>query len=403
MYFRIHDASTTHNCFHFISFTFRKGRHRGKKGKHNGTSAGPCVASYVPPRHKLQHNGFQLENVFAGRIGAVLSHACTGTELGLTSKDDSWVGEGHGRDGQTSIGLQGSDPVANPDSVNIKSQSSRRLQLNEQKRRRKKAKLAALSIEKTFVMDDKNNKMTSDNDNEITSNYFHETIAATLPTSQPSGSNMTTFDDVNNKASDDESTLTLDDFEDHMSATQPAVQPSGYIMRRKSKQRNRKDFIKPIPTTKTAKYDKSCIVHVINDDEMKTLTRQGVTFIHLKSPNRMDINDVEIINWELDSPSIDSLSEIDLLKLNVMIVTKYHDIKHDEKLSFIGTIPKRIPEDNDIILLALILQTELDDEQESIDVQSLCQRCDTTKWNINKGTSSNHFDSSGNSLGFGAR
>jgi len=102
--------------------------------------------------------------------------------------------------------LQGSDPVANPDSVNIKSQSSQHLQLNEQKRRRKKAKLAALSIEKTFVMDDKNNKMTSDEDNEITSNDFHKAIAATLPTSHPSESNMTTFNDVNNKASDDEST-----------------------------------------------------------------------------------------------------------------------------------------------------------------------------------------------------
>jgi len=188
-----------------------------------------------------------------------------------------------------------------------------------------------------------------------------------------------------------------------MSATQPAVQPSGYIMHHKSKQRNCKDFIKPIPTTKTAKYDKSCIVHVINDKEMKTLTRQGVTFIHLKSPNRMDFNDVEIINWELDSPSIDSLSEIDLLKSKVMIVTKYHYIKDDQKLSFIGTIQKRIPEDNDIVLLALILQTELDDNQESVDVQSLCQQCDTTKWNINKGTSSNHFDSSGESFGFGAR
>jgi len=85
-------------------------------------------------RHKLQHNGLQLENVFAGHIGAVLSHACTGTELGLTLKDDSWVGEGNGRDGQTSIGLQGSDPVANPDSVNLKSKSSQCLQLNEQKK-----------------------------------------------------------------------------------------------------------------------------------------------------------------------------------------------------------------------------------------------------------------------------
>jgi len=49
------------------------------------------------------------------------------------------------------------------------------------------------------------------------------------------------------------------------------------------------------------------------------------------------------------------------------------------------------------------LQTELDDNQETVDVQRLCQRCDTTKWNINKGTLLNHFDSSGDSFGFGAQ
>ncbi len=41
--------------------------------------------------------------------------------------------------------------------------------------------------------------------------------------------------------------------------------------------------------------------------------------------------------------------------------------------------------------------------KKTVDVQRLCQRCDSTKWNINKGTSSNHFDSSGDSFGFGAR
>jgi len=153
-----------------------------------------------------------------------------------------------------------------------------------------------------------------------------------------------------------------------------------------------------------AKFDKSCIVHVINNDEMKTLTTKGVTFIHLKCPIHMEVGDIEIINWELDSPSINSLSEIDLLKSNVMILTKYHYIKDDQRLVFVGTIPTRIPEDNDIILLALILQTELDENQKTMDVQRLCLRCDTsTKWNINKGTSSNHFDSSGDSFGFGAR
>jgi len=53
----------------------------------------------------------------------------------------------------------------------------------------------------------------------------------------------------------------------------------------------------------------------------------------------MEVDDIEINNWELHSPSINSLSEIDLLKLNVMILTKYHYIKDNQRLAFVGTIP----------------------------------------------------------------
>jgi len=49
------------------------------------------------------------------------------------------------------------------------------------------------------------------------------------------------------------------------------------------------------------------------------------------------------------------------------------------------------------------LQAEFDDNQETVDVKRLCQRCDSTKWNINKGNSSNHFASIGGSFGFGAQ
>jgi len=40
------------------------------------------------------------------------------------SKDDSWVGEGNGIDGQTSIGLQGSVPLAEADFVGMKQNST---------------------------------------------------------------------------------------------------------------------------------------------------------------------------------------------------------------------------------------------------------------------------------------
>jgi len=78
----------------------------------------------VPLGHKLQQNGLQSENVLVGCIRAVPSYACTGTKLGLTLKDNSWVGEGNGIDVQTSIGLQGSVPLAEADFVGIKQYST---------------------------------------------------------------------------------------------------------------------------------------------------------------------------------------------------------------------------------------------------------------------------------------
>jgi len=74
----------------------------------------------MPSWHKLQQNGLQLENVLAGCTDTVPSYTCTRTKLCLMSKDDSWVGEGNGIDGQTSIGLQGSVPIAEADFVGMK-------------------------------------------------------------------------------------------------------------------------------------------------------------------------------------------------------------------------------------------------------------------------------------------
>jgi len=164
--------------FSFHLFHIRKGNHWSRKGKHMGTSAGPSVASYVPSRHKLQQNGLQLENAFAGHIGAVWSYACTRTKLCLMSKDNSWVGEGNSQDGQINIGLQGSDPVAIPDNVNMKSKSNQCVQLNQQKKRCKNAKSDSLVIQKTFNSKGKNDMTTLDD--------FNKKNSTTQPTSQPS-------------------------------------------------------------------------------------------------------------------------------------------------------------------------------------------------------------------------
>jgi len=78
----------------------------------------------MPSWHKLQQNSLELENVLAGPTGTVPSYTCTRTKLGLTSKDNSWVGEGNDIDGQTSIGLQGSVPLAEADFVGMEQNST---------------------------------------------------------------------------------------------------------------------------------------------------------------------------------------------------------------------------------------------------------------------------------------
>jgi len=50
------------------------------------------------------------------------------------SKDNSWVGEGNGIDGQTSIGLQGFVPVAEADNVGMKQKPAQWVALNWQKK-----------------------------------------------------------------------------------------------------------------------------------------------------------------------------------------------------------------------------------------------------------------------------
>jgi len=95
----------------------------------------------------------------------------------------------------------------------------------------------------------------------------------------------------------------------------------------------------------------------------------------------MELEEIEIVNWLLDSISIKFFSELDLLRLNLAIFTMYEELKNDWMLSFVELIPTQTPQDADFILLALILQSDLEVDQETVDI---VQRYDATKWNINK-------------------
>jgi len=51
--------------------------------------------------------------------------------------------------------------------------------------------------------------------------------------------------------------------------------------------------------------------------------------------------------------------------------------------------------------LAIILQLEIEYLDEKVNIQSLFKTCNDTKLNINKGSSSNHFQSVGGNYGVG--
>jgi len=67
------------------------------------------------------------------------------------------------------------------------------------------------------------------------------------------------------------------------------------------------------------------------------------------------MNNVDNIDWCIDSTNLKKLSFLDLSSSNVAIVTKYEFVKYDKLLAFVGNIPESTPWDEDHILLGLFL------------------------------------------------
>jgi len=49
---------------------------------------------------------------------------------------------------------------------------------------------------------------------------------------------------------------------------------------------------------------------------MEDLKKKGLIFIHLKHPIHKGLDEIQVVNWILDSPNPDLLSELDLSKLS---------------------------------------------------------------------------------------
>jgi len=118
------------------------------------------------------------------------------------------------------------------------------------------------------------------------------------------------------------------------------------------------------------KFERSSIAHVITPDELHVLsTKKGLQVLHLSCPEMTECNNIEFINWTLDTSSYKKLSTLDFSTSNVALVTRYEDVKAEKKLAFVGSVPSAKPRDDDYILLGLFLVTNIDPREEEVNVQ----------------------------------
>jgi len=73
-------------------------------------------------------------------------------------------------------------------------------------------------------------------------------------------------------------------------------------------------------------------------ERMEILKSKGMIFIVIKKPVQMIEGGVQVVYWSLVKRSIHVLSNLDLSKSNIWVVTAYKKVKDDETLAFVGSI-----------------------------------------------------------------
>jgi len=325
----------------------------------------------------------QNENCIEYNISAKSS-----TEPGAKSNDDSWVGDGaglefaiHALDGQGSA--VGEDVLETKSTVNNRSLAHK--QRRDQKKKDAREAAAAMQIS-INDMETFQNEVIIANDQDPSDNMFGGKIIE----GQLDGC------------------IVIQPMHDEMMALPQMMEKWKanmlYNKRRWCRQKLIKHTNRTIEITDTAKFQCSSIVHMLMPEELVKLTKtKGLQVIHLSQPTRTMVDNVDNINWSIDSTSLMKLSTLNFSLSNVAIVTTYEDLKYDKMLAFIGNFQGPIPNDNDYILLGLFLATTINPNEEDVNVQDFLKVCDSTKYNINVGQSSGHHDSQGANFGIGAQ
>jgi len=346
----------------------------------------PSDASYKL-RRKLHQTGNSVEVAQnEHRIENNIS-AKSGTEPEPKSNDDSWVGDGAGLEFAIHA-LDGKGSAVGDEKHESKNKVSNRNAARKRRRdwRKKEAREAEaarlLSIKEVELV---KNEVIMRNDQDPLDIAFEDEMEET----QSDGC------------------IVIDPMPDETMAFPPMKKMKAnmlYNMRRRCRQKLTKHTNRTVETTETANFERSSIVHVLRPDEIDTLIKdKGLQVIHLSQPTRTTVEDVDTMNWMIDSASMAKLSTINFSTSNIAIISTFENIKHDKRLAFIGNFQGPTPKDSDYILLGLFLTTITDPNEKDVNVQDFLKICDSTKYNINIGRSSGHHDSQGANFGIGAR
>jgi len=166
--------------------------------------------------------------------------------------------------------------------------------------------------------------------------------------------------------------------------------PTNFRLLQKNKQRNCKDMRKTLAKTKKAKFERSHLCSMLNQEQMVKLRLKGMIFIEVNKPVQKMEGKAEVVFWSLADPSI-RLSDLDLSSSDICVIMAYKKIKHDTTLAYIGSIKGRLPDDDEKIILTIIIQSIKKKLGRKVDICNLFETCKEIKLNISKGSSSNHF------------
>ncbi len=243
------------------------------------TSAGDSVASSALMQ-KLQQD-LQYENapVKPATMESLLTS--TGTEPGLTSPDNSWIGEGKCGENKVEPGLHGAVPVDDGSVIHK----------------------TAKQLKNACHRQAKNERMKANNWKCKWKECSPHIPEEPTPVSSPVPTPILSLEPASKKMKTAPETSTTNE-EDHLDATEndkSANQPDLYNLCRHSEQCSRKDGNKKLDTTDTAKFSGSSIVHVLIPSEVVKLEEKGLVFLHLNRPNRTKKGKVDLITWDMDS------------------------------------------------------------------------------------------------------